>query len=143
MAEFKCQCLCGAVTFTATPKSADMGACHCNMCRRWSGGVFLSTDCSGTVTFDDETHVGRYRGSSWGERVFCTACGSTLIWQTQDGSHQSVSIQAFEDAGAFGFKSEIFIDEKPGNYGFANKTKTMTGAEVFAMFAPPPQDGGQ
>ena len=32
--------------------------------------------------------------------------------------------------------SQIFIDEKPVFYDFANET--MTGAEVFAMYAPPP-----
>ena len=32
--------------------------------------------------------------------------------------------------------SQIFIDEKPAYYDFANKTKNMTGAEVFAAFAP-------
>ncbi len=37
--------------------------------------------------------------------------------------------------------SQIFIDEKPAYYDFANKTHNMTGAEVFAAFAPP--DAGQ
>ena len=34
------------------------------------------------------------------------------------------------------FKSQIFIDEKPDWYTFANETENMTGAEVFAMYAP-------
>jgi hypothetical protein len=38
--------------------------------------------------------------------------------------------------------SQIFIDEKPAYYTFANQTKTMTGAEVFAMFAPPAGNDG-
>lgn len=33
-------------------------------------------------------------------------------------------------------KQEIFIDEKPDGYAFAGETAKMTGAEVFAMFAP-------
>jgi hypothetical protein len=30
---------------------------------------------------------------------------------------------------------QIFIEQKPGWYCFANTTKELTGAEVFALFA--------
>jgi hypothetical protein len=33
---------------------------------------------------------------------------------------------------------QVFIDSKPQFYDFANETKMMTGAEVVAAFAPPP-----
>ena len=34
------------------------------------------------------------------------------------------------------FDSQIFIDEKPEYYTFANQTTFMTGAEVFAKYGP-------
>ena len=37
--------------------------------------------------------------------------------------------------------SQIFIDEKPAYYDFANKTKNMTGAEVFAAFGASQRSG--
>ncbi len=37
-------------------------------------------------------------------------------------------------SAGFVFSSQIFIDEKPAYYEFANKTHNMTGAEVFAAF---------
>ena len=46
-----------------------------------------------------------------------------------------VSAEAFDERGGFAFTSQIFIDEKPAYYDFANKTHNMTGAEVFAAFA--------
>ena len=131
-------CLCGAIRFHATPKNLEMGACHCAMCRRWSGGVFMAVDCSGALKIEDESALGVYKSSQWGERCFCKTCGSSLFWRMQDGSHISVAVQAFDDAARFAFTSEIFIDEKPATYAFANSTKTMTGAEVFAAFAPNP-----
>ncbi len=136
-------CLCGAVRFSAEPKDRTMGVCHCSMCRRWSGGVYMAVECEGGVAIDDETAVGVYRSSGYGERVFCKACGTSLMWRMQDGSHHSVSAQAFDDPSLFEFTSEIFIDEKPGNYAFANQTRKMTGAEVFALYAPnqDPQHG--
>ena len=133
------QCLCGAVKFTATPVGDKMGVCHCGMCRRWTGGTFMSTSCTDTVKFENEAEVGRYRGSSWGERLFCKSCGSTILWQTQDGKNQQVAIHTFDNPGDFSFETEIFIDRKPDNYAFANETKTMTEAEVAALFAPSPE----
>mgnify|MGYP000571980733 FL=1 len=35
------------------------------------------------------------------------------------------------------FDCQIFSDEKPDYYDFADQTKMMTGEEVFAAFAPP------
>lgn len=35
-------CLCGAVTITVDgAHDPRVGACHCRMCQRWSGGLFL------------------------------------------------------------------------------------------------------
>ncbi len=52
------------------------------------------------------------------------------------------SAEAFDDRDGYDFKSQIFIEEKPGYYEFANKTHNMTGAEVFAAFAPPSDGQG-
>jgi hypothetical protein len=134
------QCLCGACRFSATPEAMESGACHCGMCRHWSGGVFMSVGCGSSVEFEDEAQLGHYRASQWGERVFCKQCGSSLLWQTQDGKFQHVSAQAFDNPGDFALKLEVFYDQKPASYDFANDTKKMTEAEVFAMFAPPPGD---
>ncbi len=132
------KCMCGACSFTATPTVGGLGAgaCHCGMCRKWSGGMYLSVDCGSSVEFDDGAPVGSYKGSEWGERLFCKDCGSSLLWQTQDGQNQHVSVQAFEDPSQFEIGMQVFIDKKPGNYALAAETKTMTEAEVFAMFAP-------
>ncbi|NVK36182.1 MAG: GFA family protein [Rhodobacteraceae bacterium] len=129
-------CLCGSIRFTATPVQSEMGVCHCKMCRQWSGGVYMAVGCGDSVVIEDETSLGVYKSSDYGERVFCKSCGSSLMWRMQDGSHSSVSAQSFDDPSQFGFVSEIFVDEQPANYAFANDTKKMTGAEVFALYAP-------
>ncbi len=126
------QCLCGAVTFEAAPEKFETGACHCSMCRRWSGGVFLAVECS-DLKVADESQLGVYKSSDWGERCFCKTCGSTLFWRMQSGEgHAAVSLQAFEAPERFAFVSEIFVDEQPSNYAFANKTKRVTGEAFIA-----------
>ena len=109
-----------------------MGVCHCSMCRRWSGGTFMAVECGANVDIEDESALGIFSSSDWGERVFCKSCGSTLFWRMRDGSTTVVAAQAFDDPGAFAFTSEIYVDEKPHNYDFANNTRKMTGAEFLA-----------
>ncbi|GIT92907.1 aldehyde-activating protein [Jannaschia pagri] len=130
------RCLCGACTFTAQEGPQGAGVCHCGMCRNWSGGIFLSVDCGTSVEFAEGSPVGSYKGSAWGERIFCKDCGSSLLWQTQDGANQHVSIQCFEDPSRFDLGIELFIDRKPANYALMGERQTMTEAQVFAMFAP-------
>ena len=135
-----CTCLCGAVEFRATIKVADVGACHCSMCRRWSGGVFLALESDGPLEFNDGSTVGTYKSSDWGERGFCKTCGSSLFWRTLDGSHNVISAQCVKGLEAPKLGSEIFIDEKPAYYEFAQDTHKMTGAEFMAQFASPAPD---
>jgi hypothetical protein len=129
------QCLCGEIRFRATPKHKEMDACHCGMCRRWAGGVFLSVECGTEVEIEKEERLGVYPSSEWGERCFCTICGSTLFWRMRDGTNIMVSAQAFDRPEEFVFVREIFVDEKPGNYSFADSTKKITGAEFIASFS--------
>mgnify|MGYP001801636075 CR=1 FL=1 len=130
------KCLCGACAFTATPTSHDAGVCHCGQCNKWSGGMFLNVYCGDSVVFAEGAPLGSYRASEWGERVFCQTCGASLMWQTQDAQHQSVSIHAFDDPSQFTMATQIFIDRKPTCYALANDTQNMTEAEVFAKYAP-------
>jgi len=48
----------------------------------------------------------------------------------------------FQDGPEFQFREQIFIDEKPGSYEFADNTSRLTAAEVFAN-TPPAEFNGQ
>jgi hypothetical protein len=123
------------VRFKAAPSKTEMGVCHCSMCRRWTGGTFMAVDCGNSLQVLQGEEMAIYRSSDWGERAFCRNCGSSLFWRSVDDGNVAVSVQAFDDPGIFAFVEEIFIDEKPPNYAFANTTSKKTGAEVFATFA--------
>jgi hypothetical protein len=132
------KCLCGAVKFTATAKKPSVVACHCDMCRRWSAGPFMALTCQ-NVAFEDQTNIGRMRSSDWAERGFCTLCGSNLFYHIVDSSDYQVAAGLFDDQSVLRLSLQVFTDRKPDLYEFANETKRMTGAEVMAMFAPPPK----
>lgn len=135
-------CLCGAVRFTLSSAPDHTGACHCSMCRKWSGGVFLGVQAApGTMTIEGQDNIATYPSSGWAERAFCKTCGSSLFYRvTAPGPHQGVchvGLGTLDDPSGITLTDEIFIDEKPSGYSFAGDTGKMTGAEVFAMFAPP------
>ena len=135
MGEKTGQCLCGAVKFRAAPKTADVGVCHCSMCRRISAGPFFAIDCGDTLVFENEDKLGVYNSSEWAERGFCKDCGSTILWRLKDRSINIVAVDLFNDLEGLRLDHEVYIDEKPGYYRFAEKTTQLTGAQVMEMFA--------
>ena len=129
------QCLCGGVKFSVALKSTDVDACHCAMCRSWAAGPFMGVMAASAPVFENDAHLGAYRSSDWAERVFCKNCGSSLVWRmANDHAHAAISAGAVHLPDDTAFTLQVFIDEKPGYYAFANKTKEMTGAELIAAF---------
>jgi len=128
------RCLCGAVTFTATP-NGGMHACHCGTCRRLSGGILFSVDCGDSVVVEGQ--VATYASSDWATRQFCPACGTGLFWRSNEGGITMVSAQAFDDPAAFALEDEFCIESKPAAYALAGERPRLTTQELWAQFAPP------
>lgn len=133
--EAKGACVCGATKITAKAAARNVGACHCTLCRNWGGGPFMAVDCGTDVTFEGEDTISVYDSSDWAERGFCTKCGSHLFYRLKQTRQYYMPVGIFDDDSAFVLDHQVFIDEKPEYYAFANKTDDMTGAEVFAKFA--------
>lgn len=129
------RCLCGAVRFTATLPRLSAIACHCDMCRRWAGGVHLSVEARDLV-FEAGAPVNVFVSSAWGERLFCGECGTHLSFRLRDGTFQSVSPYALDPPPAVPLALEVFVDEKPDDYAFAGDTRKMTGAELAKLLKP-------
>jgi len=134
--EGKGSCLCGAVKITAKSISSDVGVCHCGMCRKWSGGPLMAVDCGTEVTFEGGENITVFDSSEWAERAFCSKCGSHLYYRLKEPNQHIMPVGLFDTDISFVFDHQIFIDSKPSYYHFGNKTKEMTGEEVFALYAP-------
>lgn len=135
--EGKGKCLCGAVSFTTSQLAKQLGACHCSMCRKWGGGPLLAVDCGADVRFKGEENIAMFNSSDWAERGFCKHCGTHLFYRLKHSQQYFMPVGLLEDEGQFEFDHQVFIDEKPAYYCFSNRTEDMTGAEVFAKYAPP------
>lgn len=134
--EGKGSCLCGTITFIAKDMSHSVSACHCNMCRKWGGGPFVEVNCRSEIIFSNEENLSIYNSSNWAERGFCKNCGTHLFYRLKEGHQHMVPVGLFDDDTGLNFETQVFIDEKPDYYNFENQTENLTGAELFAKFAP-------
>lgn len=134
-AEQKGSCLCGAVSIAVKANSNSVGACHCNMCLKWAGGPLLVVDCGNDVQFEGDNNITAYRSSEWAERGFCNKCGSHLFYRLIKTQQYFIPVGLLDDPNEWVFDHQIFYEEKPAYYTFANETKNLTGAEVFAQFS--------
>lgn len=97
----------------------------------------MEVSCGSDVTIDGEEFVSVYDSSKWAERGFCSQCGTHLFYRLKDGRQHMVPVGLLDDDERLVFENQVFIDSKPGFYEFSNKTQDMTGAELFAKYAPP------
>lgn len=129
-------CLCGAVRLIVKKAGSKVGACHCSMCRRWSGGPLMEIDGGNDVAFEGQEDITIFDSSPWAERGFCRKCGTNLFYRLKETGQHMILAGLLDDTDGLVFDSQVFIDEKPAYYCFANETKDMTGAEIFAMYGP-------
>lgn len=125
------RCLCGAVTITLEGARPLVDVCHCDMCRRWVGGTFGGVSGE-NARVEGEEHVSAFRSSEWAERAFCSKCGSNLWYRFLPTGHRSFLAGLFDLPESFTMWRQIFIDEKPAWFDFAQDTPKLTGAEVIA-----------
>ena len=96
----------------------------------------MAVDCGkgDEVSFENEDNITVFNSSEWVERGFCKQCGSHLFYRLKESHQYFIPAGIFDNVESFEFDHQVFIDNKPTYYSFANKTTDMTEAEVFAQF---------
>lgn len=122
-------CLCGAVTIRVEgAHDPRAGACHCRMCQRWSGGLFLcfSAAAEGVTATGP---VARHASSAFCERAFCNACGSHLWMRDLEGETYDLMPGLFDEARDWPLRSEIYTDRAMACLQLAGDHPRATRAE--------------
>jgi len=133
--------MCGAVRFSATDVPTSIGACHCEMCRRWTGSALVGvTVPTKSLTWAGEESISRIQSSSWAERAFCSKCGTGLYFRVTMESDYSndteIPLGLFDDPNGFEMTNEIYIDHKPDSFAYAGEgRKTMTRQACIDKFS--------
>jgi len=132
-------CLCGAVSIVVADVPHELGACHCGMCRRWTGLCTLGFGVAeADLTITGAENVAAYRSSEGAERCFCRVCGSNLWYHLTIPDQKITHVVAaglLDDLSGLHLAREIFIDRKPDAFAFAGETRKMTEAEFMAAIS--------
>lgn len=88
----------------------------------------------GVPVFEGAENIAIYPSSESGERGFCKVCGSNLFWKVAGKDHYTIAAGSLDDQSKLFLATEIFIEDKPAYYAFANDTLKQTGEEAMAAF---------
>lgn len=126
-------CLCGAVSVRVTGHGGFTGACHCRMCQRWSGALFVSFNApADAVTVTGE--FTRYQSAPFAERAFCPRCGSHLWMRNTEADDSSYDLMPglFDAARDIPLQSEIYTDRALPGLALAGDHRRATRAQYEA-----------
>lgn len=132
-------CLCGAVRFEACNVPGTFTICHCEQCRRWTGSALLEVSIkTEDLTWHGDEHIAIHASSGWAERAWCKDCGTNLYFRhTQEDKwfgSTALLLGLFDDANGFLPSHEIFADQKPDSFAYAEVgQKHLTHADVIAL----------
>ena len=121
------RCLCGAVRVGAARPEGGVSACHCAICRRWSGAAMFGIEVS-AAEVEVTGEVARYRSSAFAERAFCPACG-THLWFRSDGSDEYEFMPGlFDGAAGMPLARENYADRALAAVRLAGDHERVTAA---------------
>jgi hypothetical protein len=96
-------CHCGAVRYVIDEAPEASMICHCQTCRRVSGGVVVAwiSVAEGALSFTQGAPA-KYASSPNVERQFCAACGAQLTYRRTDEPYGiDITTVTLDDANAF------------------------------------------
>lgn len=133
--------MCGAVSFEISEVEAKFGACHCEMCRRWTGSALLGVSVKDeNIIWRGVENIGEFQSSTWAKRAWCTKCGTGLFFKvTLEGEYSGVTevpIGLLDDPNGFEMTNEIYIDHKPDSFAYVGEGRNvMTRQECVEKFS--------
>ena len=125
------RCLCGAVTITVRGShDPSPGACHCRMCQRWTGGLFVAFDVAADAV-SVEGEVTRFASSDFAERAVCARCGSHLWMRDTVREDEPYDLMPglFDAALDWPLRSEIYVDKAMAAIRLSGDHPRSTAAE--------------
>ena len=106
-------CFCGAIRFDVSGAIKSCCFCHCESCRRASGGAYVPW-----VTFDKaqfavtQGELALHSSSPGATRGHCPACGTSLTYEHAERPNDvDIAVVAFDDPDRFSPVSHIWMED--------------------------------
>jgi hypothetical protein len=105
-------CQCGAVRY-ALYAEPDTGICHCRMCQKATGGLFLASAGVPLAQFAwTRGQPAVFRSSSVAERGYCRDCGTPLFFRYLAKDKIDVTIGSLDDPAAAKPASQVGVESR-------------------------------
>jgi hypothetical protein len=105
-------CQCGAVRY-ALYAEPDAGICHCGMCQKATGGLFLAAAGVPLAQFAwIRGQPAVFRSSSVAERGYCRDCGTPLFFRYVAKDKIDVTIGSLDDPAAAKPASQVGVESR-------------------------------
>ena len=92
MAALRGSCLCGGVKFEVAEAPATLRYCHCESCKKLSGGVATvngRVPSNAIRILEGEDLLQTFQPAEGSAKTFCLACGSNLFGGGRSEEHTS------------------------------------------------------
>jgi hypothetical protein len=113
VANLRGSCLCGGVKFELTEAPETLRYCHCESCKKLSGGAATlngRVPSSSIRILEGEELLQTFQPAEGSSKTFCVACGSNLFgggWPSSETA--SVRATAVDDAFDARPSAHIFV----------------------------------
>jgi hypothetical protein len=105
-------CQCGAVRY-ALYSEPDVGICHCRMCQKATGGLFLAAAGVRLAQFAwTRGEPAVFRSSSVAERGYCRECGTPLFFRYLAKDKIDVTIGSLDEPAAAKPTSQVGVESR-------------------------------
>jgi len=107
-------CLCRALRFRIAAPPIRSGYCHCRFCQLNSGAPVVAWVEVPIGAFSYAGAApGVFRSSSWGQREFCPACGSFVLYREQQAPKTvSINTASLDDPSSFPPTHHIYASRR-------------------------------
>lgn len=106
-------CMCGAVRYRAINAPTYTGVCHCNDCRRATGGAYVPWFGVAPEHLKIiEGNITEHESSPGIKRGFCGKCGSSLTFGGEGWNDIGVTIASLDDPNAISPETNVYLSEK-------------------------------
>jgi hypothetical protein len=106
-------CMCGAVRYRVNGTHTYSGICHCNDCRRATGGAYVPWFGAAPEAFEvTKGEITEHESSPGIRRGFCSKCGSSLTYGGEGWNDIAITIASLDDPNAITPESNVFLRER-------------------------------
>ena len=137
----KGSCLCKKMQYETGELSAELDHCHCTFCEKSHGAAFgtyaalLDVDTFKQTSGGED--VGRYQSSSHSARLFCNACGSSMVAEINGGKMLAETVATLDDEMKVDTALHIFAKSKASWYEIGeDETKYDEYPPYLSEFTP-------